>query len=78
MGNRLQESPKNFIQSSAIITWSNIDITLIIIEPEAEYQSDAGSTKDAPYLALTVELWGVFCEYLWDDWPRYNGIALYM
>ena len=29
---------------------------------EAEYQSDAGSTKDTPYLALTGELWGVFYE----------------
>ena len=30
---------------------------------QAEYQSDAGSTKDTPYLALTGELWGVFCKY---------------
>ena len=32
---------------------------------EAEYQSDAGSTKDTPYLTLTGNLWGVFvniCE----------------
>ena len=21
--------------------------------------------------------WGVFCEYLWENWPRYNGTALY-
>ena len=45
---------------------------------EAEYQSVAGSTKDTPYLALTGELWGVFCEYLWEKWPRYNGTALYI
>ena len=44
---------------------------------QAECQSDAGSTKDTPYLALTGELWGVFCEYLWENWPRYNGTALY-
>ena len=43
----------------------------------AEYLSDAGSTKDTPYLALTGELWGVFCEYLWGYWPYYNGTALY-
>ena len=42
----------------------------------AEYQSDAGSTKDTPYLALTGELWGVFCEYLWENLPQYNGTAL--
>ena len=49
----------------------------MIIEIVAEYQSDAGTTKDTPYLALTGELWGVFCEYLWENQPRYNGTALY-
>ena len=38
--------------------------------------SDAGSTKDTPYLALTGELWSVFYEYLWENWPCYNGTAL--
>ena len=32
---------------------------------------------DTPYLALMGELRGVFCEYLWENWQRYNGIALY-
>ena len=41
----------------------------------AEYQSDAGYT---PYLALTGELWGVFYEYLWENWPHYNDTALYL
>ena len=50
----------------------------MIIEIEAQYQSDAGTTKDTPYLALTGELWGVFCEYLWENQPRYNGTALYI
>ena len=50
----------------------------MIIEIEAEYQSDAGTTKDTPYLALTGELWGVFCEYLWENQPRYNGTPLYI
>ena len=27
---------------------------------------------------ITGELWGVFCEYLWQNWPRYNGTALYL
>ena len=40
------------------------------------YQS-AGSTKHNPYLALTGELWGVFCEHLWENLPYYNGTALY-
>ena len=37
----------------------------MIRRTEAEYQSDAGSTKDTPYLTLTGNLWGVFvniCE----------------
>ena len=49
----------------------------MITEIEAEYKYDAGSTKDTPYLALTGELWDVFCGYLWENWPRYNGTALY-
>ena len=32
--------------------------------------------KDTPYLALTGELWGVICEYLWENWQHY-GTALY-
>ena len=34
--------------------------------------------KDTPYLALTGELWGVFCEDFGENWPRYNGTALYV
>ena len=30
----------------------------MIIEIEAEHQSDAGTTKHTPYLARTGELWG--------------------
>ena len=44
---------------------------------QAEYQSDVGSTKDTTYLALTGELWDVFCEYFWENWPRYNSTTLY-
>ena len=40
---------------------------------QAEYQSNARSTKDTPYLTLLGELWDVFCEYFLEDWPRYNG-----
>ena len=28
-------------------------------------------------LALTGVLWGVFCDYVWENWPRYNGTALH-
>ena len=42
----------------------------MIAGTQKEYQSDAGFTKDTPYLALTGELWGVFVnifEKLHDD-----------
>ena len=34
-------------------------------------------TKDTPYLALTGNIWGVFCKDLGENWPRYNSTALY-
>ena len=37
----------------------------MITGTEAEYQSDAGYTKDTPYLAITGKLWGEICDYLW-------------
>ena len=45
---------------------------------EAEYQSKAESTKDIRYYALTGEQTVFFWECLWENWPRYNGTALYM
>ena len=34
--------------------------------------------NDAPYLALTGELWGVFREFFKEKWLRYIESALYM
>ena len=34
-------------------------------------------TKDAPYLALSGELWSVFYEYFNRNWPCYKGFLLY-
>ena len=34
-------------------------------------------TKDTPYLALSGELWSVFCEYFNRIWPCYKGFLLY-
>ena len=50
----------------------------MITGTDAEYQPDARYTEDNPYLALTGELWVVFCECLWENWPRYNGTALFL
>ena len=33
--------------------------------------------KRHPIPPLTGKLWGVFCDCLWENWPRYNGSALY-
>ena len=44
---------------------------------ETEHASEVIFSKDAPYLALTGELWGVFCDDVGENWPCYNGIALY-
>ena len=40
-------------------------------------KSEFKVTKDTPYLALTGELYGVCCEDISENWPRYNGSALY-
>ena len=44
---------------------------------ETKYQSEAKPTKDTPYLALTGELKGVYCEYFGENLPRHNGTAPY-
>ena len=33
-------------------------------------------TNYTTYLAITGELWGVFCEDSVENWPRYNGTTL--
>ena len=45
---------------------------------QAEYQSDAGSTKETPYLTLRGEPWGLCCGDFRENWPCYNGTALYL
>ena len=40
---------------------------------EAEYPSDAESTKDTPYVALTGEPWAIFCKYFCENQLCYNG-----
>ena len=45
---------------------------------EAEYKSECQMINYTPYLALTGELWTVFCEDSGENWLRYNGTALYV
>ena len=44
----------------------------------AANKPDFELTNDTPYLALMGELCGVYCEDLRENWPHYNGIALYI
>ena len=44
---------------------------------KAEHYTKIALTKDTPYLALMVKLWGVNCEYFGENWPHYNGTELY-
>ena len=35
-------------------------------------------TTNTPYLShIMGEVWGVFCDDFGQNWPRYNGTALY-
>ena len=43
----------------------------------AERRSDFKLTTDTPYLAPTGKLYGDFCKDIWENWPRYQGNALY-
>ena len=49
----------------------------ISLQWRVEYESEIESTKDTPYLALTGELWCIFCENFGENWLRYNGTALF-
>ena len=52
-------------------------IAHIAAVPNVEYKWELEATNDTPYLALTGELWGGFCDDFRENWPRYNGTALY-
>ena len=45
---------------------------------EAASESHFRITTDTPYLALTGELYGVFCEDFGENWLPYNGTTLYL
>ena len=66
------------LQSSAVIARSNLSRYYIrpydnSVRKWIKYQNH----NKTPYLALTGELWGVYCEEFGEKWPRYNGTALY-
>ena len=48
------------------------DITNGTEKTLVEIESDFGITTDIPYLTLTGELWGVYCDDFDDNWLHYN------
>ena len=62
------------IHSSAVITRSNLWRYYI---RHSESESDIRITTDTPYLAREGKLWGVSCEDLGENSPRYNGTSLH-
>ena len=70
------------ILSGAVITLSHkndisygTSVTEELHESELIYKKKI-LTIDTPYLALTGELWGVYCEDFQEKIPRFNATAL--
>ena len=67
------------VHSSAVITRSNI--VWYYIDNNRKWGTISircWIQERHPYLALTGELWGIFCEYLRENWPHYSGTTLYL
>ena len=63
------------VQSSAAITRSSLT-QYYIRHSVAKDESHIRITIDTPYLALTGEQRGVYCEEMGENWPRYDSISL--
>ena len=66
------------------VRWHNHAVPCIMIE-HAKLQSKRHNikshvdlSKDTPYLTLRGVLWGVQCKDFIGNWPRHNGLALYV
>ena len=55
-----------------------LGIAHITLVTESKQTSEFVYTTNPPNLALTNEVWGVYCEEFGENWPRYNGTALYL
>ena len=53
-------------QSGAVIMRFNIILYRFTVT-DAEQKSEFVFTKETPYLALTGELWGVYCEHFGEN-----------
>ena len=76
-------APALVARSSAGIIYSGVhspiwhDLVHITTVTGAEYECKFEPTKDTPYLALTGELWGVFCDNFGENRPCHTSTALY-
>ena len=84
----LKKSCFNFIVSTAaadVLVQVNAFITRSDLSLYYTWHCDDSSrssvrfnlTTDTPHLTLTGELWGIYYEDFGENWPRYNGTALY-
>ena len=64
---------RRYLQSSAIITWCNIVRYYMNDYKNWGRISIRCCIHKRRLPTLTGKLWAVFCEYLWENWPRYNG-----
>ena len=67
-----------YLHSGAVITQpNNIQHCIQYFSYWAENKPEFVFTTDTPYLALTGEVWGVYCMEFGTNWLRYNGTTLY-
>ena len=60
------------------VQFITIDITYRIAMIASERKPGFNIIIDTPYLTLAGELWSDYYEDFEENWPRYNGTALYI
>ena len=66
-----------YIQSSSII-WFVVILHMTLCLQWQKMNQILESQQTPHYLAIIGELWGVYCEDFGENWPCYNGTALYI
>ena len=74
--NQLFSSSENIQYNLFITRFIIADIKYTTTSTGVGYGSGFELTKDTPYLALTGELWDVFCEYFDEKRSCYKGVLL--
>ena len=63
--------------SQVLFNAAQCNIVYSTLVTMAEDESECVFTICTPYLAFMGELSGVYCDEFGENWPRYNGTALY-